>query len=140
MSTKKLNEKLKRAVLLLLLETCTTLLEGDFEELSFHKISIIWRRLLLDFPDLQIKIFPTIYPPEPDMKSLLNSYPRLYRVGWLFRASNSKFRKDTYVSRIRISGLWLEDYEFCMGKRFVIYPSTDQLIIQRLRVSVSRLL
>lgn len=128
----KLNEKLKRAVLLLLLETCTVLLERDFEEGSVRKVSTKWRHLLHDHPDLLIEIFPPVFPQELDLKALLNSKPRLYRVSSLFRHSVSKFRPDKSVPWIRISGLWLEDYGFDMGTRFVIYPSTNQLIIQRI--------
>lgn len=58
MSTKKVNEKFKSNVLLILLKMCTSLLEcimlleEDFKCLSFEKVSVAWRKFLNDFTNL----------------------------------------------------------------------------------------
>jgi len=129
-SIKKSNKKLKRSVLLLVLEICAALLKGDFKEQSFQKISVLWVRILHDNLGLLSRIFPIVFPPELGRKSLLHLNPRVFRVGRLYRTSRSKFKSDRYVPRIRMTGLWLEENGFCIGTDFAVYSSHGRLILQ----------
>lgn len=58
MNTKKVNEKFKSNVLLILLKMCTCLLEcimllkEDFKCLSFEEVSVAWKKFLNDFTNL----------------------------------------------------------------------------------------
>jgi hypothetical protein len=57
-NTKKVNEKFKSDVLLVLLKMCTALLEcimlleRDFKGLGFEKVSVAWRKFFHDFTNL----------------------------------------------------------------------------------------
>lgn len=126
MSTKRLSEKFKRDMLLLLFEVCATLIDEDFSELSFGKVSTSWKRFLLNFTDMLASQSRSLLPEQAALKSLLNCNPRLYRIGSMFR-----IKSDTHVPSIRISGLWLEKYDFCIGEQFRIYPGKGQLILKR---------
>jgi len=77
MNTKRFNEKLKKAVLLLLLELETSVFEGGIDEQSFDKVCLIWEQFVHDFPELAVKIFPGISPQELELKLLLNSKAKL---------------------------------------------------------------
>ena len=58
MNTKKVNEKFKSNVLLVLSKMCTCLLEcimlleEDFKDLSFEKVRLAWSKFMDDFTNL----------------------------------------------------------------------------------------
>jgi len=131
MNTKRFSEKFKRDVLLLLLEVYRTLIEDDFSEMSFGKVTASWKRFLLDFTKMLVSRSDDLLPQQTALKSLLKSNPKLYRVGSMFRCSRSQFAPGKYVPLLRISGLWLENYDFCIGDRYLIYPINGQLILKR---------
>lgn len=130
MNTKKVNEKFKSNVLLVLLKMCTTLLEciilleGDFKDLSFKKVSVVWRKFLNDFTNLLNKKSSSLSDQKLAAKSLPDSSPKLYKVG-------SKSSGKSTVPFIRLSGFWLENYGFCIGKCFEVQASKEQLIIKK---------
>lgn len=70
MNTKKVNEKFKSDVLLVLLKMCTSLLEcimlleEDFKDLSFEEVSVAWRKFFNDFTNLLNKKSPGLSPPD----------------------------------------------------------------------------
>jgi hypothetical protein len=77
MNTKKVNEKFKSDVLLILLKMCTILLEcillleEDFKDLSFEKVRVAWRKFLNDFTNL-LKVkekLPGSSGPADDLNS-----------------------------------------------------------------------
>lgn len=130
MSSKRFSEKFKRDVLLLLLEVCRSLIDADFSEISFSKVTTCWKRFLLDFTEMLVSQSRTLLPQQQTLKSLLKSPPRLYTVGSMFRCGRTKFTVGKHVPLIRISGSWLENYDFCSGERFMVYAGTGQLILK----------
>ena len=70
MTTKKVNEKFKSDVLLVLLKMCTSLLEcimlleEDFEDLRFEKVSVAWRKFFNDCRNLLNKKSPSVSPDQ----------------------------------------------------------------------------
>jgi hypothetical protein len=69
-NTKKVNEKFKNDVLLVLLKMCTSLLEcimlleEDFEDLNFKEVSRAWRKFFHDFKNSLNKKSPGLSPPD----------------------------------------------------------------------------
>lgn len=120
----RINEKLKREVLLVLLEGLCILLKGDFSESSFDKAQRVWKKILYDFS--------TLFSLEPKVLELLSAPPKVYRIGRRYDTSGYKKRFIRAVPFIRLSGMWLETHGFDMGKRFAVYGSRDQLILKRL--------
>ncbi len=132
MSSKRFSKKFKRDVLLLLLEVCRILIDEDFSEMCFCKVTTRWKRFLLDFTEMLVSQWCTLLPQQEALKSLLKSNPRLYRVGSMYRCGSSKFTVGKHVPVLRISGSWLENYDFCVGERFMVYAGKGQLIVKRL--------
>lgn len=73
MDTKKVNEKFKNDVLLILLKMCTTLLEcimlleEDYKDLSFEKVSVAWRKFFHDFTNLLNRKSSNLSPGDLDL-------------------------------------------------------------------------
>ncbi len=70
MTTKKVNEQFKSDVLLVLLKMCTSLLEcimlleEDFEDPRFEKVSVTWKKFFNDFTNLLNKKSADLSPPD----------------------------------------------------------------------------
>lgn len=45
--------------------------------------------------------------------------------------STKRFGYGYKVPFIRLSGLWLEEYGFFVGQKFLVYPKKDQLILKK---------
>jgi hypothetical protein len=73
MNTKKVNEKFKSDVLLVLLKMCTSLLEcimlleEDYKDLSFEKVSVAWKKFLDDFTNLLNRKSSSLSPGDLDL-------------------------------------------------------------------------
>ncbi len=120
----RVSENLKIEVLLVMLEGLSILLRGNFSEKSFHSAMVVWKKILYDF---STHCLPELNAFGP----LLSESPRVYRIGRQYRNSGFQCRSLRRVPFIRLSGIWLENFGFDIGKRFAVYCSADQLILRR---------
>lgn len=123
------DEKFKRDVLLDFLKASRDLLEGDLLEIPFEKVYVAWKRFLLEMLNFLFQNFPPVLAEKVAGQS---SRINLYTVGSMYRRSTSKYGQSKSVPFIRMSGLWLGHYGFCIGSRFEVYASGDQLILKKL--------
>jgi len=133
MSSDIINESFKKEMLLELLNGFIALLlnESPHTPLSFDKVYGAWKRFLFEILDVMTKKSASIFQPKSSVSSVLKSRPGLYTISSLFRSPRSPFGQGRFVPFLRLSGCWLENYGFCIGKRFEVYPSKCQLILQQ---------
>lgn len=133
MSTKadRAKEKEERKVLLKLLKASVSLLEENSDEISGRKVYIAWKKFLLEVLSFLVtKSSEIISENSRNRESIVNSEAKLYTVGSTFQTARSKYGQSRSVPQIRMSGSWLENYGFCIGKRFEIYPEQNHLILK----------
>lgn len=133
MSTKadRAKEKEERKVLLKLLKASVSLLEENSDEISGRKVYIAWKKFLLEVLSFLVtKSSEIISENSRNRESIVNSEAKLYTVGSTFQTARSKYGQSRSVPQIRMSGSWLENYGFCIGKRFEIYPEKNHLILK----------
>lgn len=129
MSIKSENKKFKKFVLIEFLKESTNLLEADFSEMPFEKVYIAWKRFLLEMMGFLLRNLPPVFHRKEVGKSVRIN---LYTVGSIYRCPRSKYGRHKTVPRIRMSGLWLENYGFGIGSRFEVYATSDELILKKL--------
>jgi hypothetical protein len=118
-------------VLLKLLKASVSLLEENSDEISGRKVYLAWKKFLLEVLSFLVyKSSAIISENSRNKESILNSKAKLYTVGSTLQASRSKYGQNRSVPQIRMSGSWLENYGFCIGKRFEIYPEKNHLILK----------
>jgi hypothetical protein len=118
-------------VLLKLLKASVSLLEENSDEISGRKVYLAWKKFLLEVLSFLVyKSSEIISENSKNKESILNSKAKLYTVGSTSQASRSIYGQNRLVPQIRMSGSWLENCGFCIGKRFEIYPEKNHLILK----------
>lgn len=127
----KEKEKDESKVLLKLLKASVSLLEENSDEISGQKVYIAWKKFLLEVLSFLVNKSSEIISKNSENKeSILNSKAKLYTVISTSQTARSKYGQSRSVPQIRMSGSWLENYGFCIGKRFEIYPEKNYLILK----------
>jgi hypothetical protein len=128
-----INESVKKEMLLELLKEFISMLlnESPHSPLKYDRVYEAWKRFLFEILDVMTKKSASIFQPKSSVSSVLKSRPGLYTVSSLFRSSRSPFGQGRSVPFLRLSGCWLANYGFCIGKRFEVYPSKGQLILHQ---------
>lgn len=131
-------KKVESQVLLKLLKASVSLLEeeeGNSDEVSGQKAYIAWKKFLLEILSFLVKKSSLIISDNSgNGESILNSKAKFYKVGSTLQspaiAISSIYKQPKWVPYIRLSGSWLENYGFGIGKKFEIYPEKNQLILK----------
>lgn len=132
MSSDIINESVKKEMLLELLKGFISLLvnESSHTPLNFDRVYVAWKRFLFEILDVMTKKSSSIFQLKSSVPTVFKSRPGLYTVSSLFRSSRSPFGHGQSVPFLRLSGCWLENYGFCIGKKFEVYPSKGQLFLR----------
>jgi hypothetical protein len=119
-----------------LFELIAALCKIDYRNGSFDHVQLAWKRFWSEVARSMNKSIQSLIPAPFSVAENrpLTSRAHHYSIGSIHRCSPSIYRRGKDVPFIGISGLWLEDYGFNIGRKFEIYPERNLLILRLVNV------